>query len=182
MTRLLSVARSSGAWPLRLIGIGLFALAAVGCAGSLPSDLTGGGGSGGGGGGDAGMGGRPMGCANATSIFTNKTCTTICHSAAGAPAFGGFDMTGAGWPNRLVGGMPPAQTMANMNKCGGMTPPLVYLKPNVQPAQGLFLDKLKPNPSCGVQMPMAMPGLGQADMDCIQNWANNVVAGGNGTQ
>jgi hypothetical protein len=117
------------------------------------------------------------GCDMAAELFASHTCNTICHSAAGAPVFGGFDMTAAaGFPKNLVGGMPPTPAAANMNKCGGMTPPLVYLKPGVQPAQGLFLDKLKPNPPCGVQMPMGLAPLSASDLDCIQRWANKLVA------
>ncbi|HVR62213.1 MAG TPA: hypothetical protein VMU50_09965 [Polyangia bacterium] len=123
-------------------------------------------------------GSLPTGC-DTSGIFSKYTCTTVCHGAAGAPSFGGFDMTAATFPHSLVGGMPAAPTMANMNKCGGMNQ--VYLKPGVQPAQGLFLDKLKPNPPCGVQMPMGTGMMLTADeLTCVQNWANNVVAGGTG--
>ena len=58
---------------------------------------------------------------------------------------------------------------------------LVYLKAGVQPAQGLFLDKLKPNPPCGVIMPMTPPVLTSTEIDCVQKWANSIVAGGNGS-
>src|SRR5258708_29662026 len=101
MTRLLSVARSSVAWPLSLIGLGLFTVLTVGCAGSLSPDLLNGGGSGGTSG-DAGN--LPPGCANATAIFMagSHGCTTVCHTTVGAPAFGGFDMQTAGWEKNLV--------------------------------------------------------------------------------
>ncbi len=180
MTRSVSVGRSFGAWPLRMFGSSLLALLLVGCAGSLPPDLLGAGGSGSGGSGGGGSDGGvlPPGCATTAAVFSAHSCTTVCHTVAGASAFGGFDMVTAGWEKKLIGGMPPAQTMANMNKCGGMN--LVYLKTGLQPAQGLFIDKLKPNPPCGVQMPQALQPLTDTEMTCVQNWANNIVAGGTG--
>jgi hypothetical protein len=168
-----------------MFGCSLLALMLVGCAGSLPPELLndgggqGSGGNGGGGGGSGGAGGNlPPGCATAAGVFSSHSCTTVCHTTAGSTAFGGFDMQTAGWEKKLVGGMPPAQTMANMNKCGGMN--LVYLKAGMQPAQGLFIDKLKPNPPCGVQMPQNLAALSDSEVTCIQNWANNIVAGGTG--
>jgi hypothetical protein len=180
MTRFLSVARSSGAWPLSLIAIGMLMLTALGCAGSLPPELAGGGGSGGGTGGMMGGtdgGTPPPGCANATSIFMNHQCTALCHLSANAAGLGGgFDMTGTGFPQRLVGGMPVAGNKDEM--CAGMNK--IYLVAGMQPAQGLFLDKLKATPPCGKQMPSGLGMLAQDEIDCIQKWANNVVGGGPG--
>jgi hypothetical protein len=120
----------------------------------------------------------PVGC-DTTNIFSSHTCTTICHAAAASSVFGGFDMTTTGWQKKLVGEMPPAQTAANMNKCGGMG--LVYLKAGMQPAQGLFLDKLTmATPPCGVQMPMSAAPLSADELACVQKWANNIVGGGSG--
>jgi len=173
MTRTFSVARSSGAWPLSLaLGI-LFTAVVAGCAGELPPELKGGG-SGGSGGMDTG--GLPPGCPAAAKVF--KDHCEVCHSAMAAKDFGGFDMTTAGWQMRLIGMGPPATAPAT-NVCKSMAG-LVYLKPDTQPAQGLFLDKFLATPPCGTQMPQLPPKLTATELTCMQNFANNVVAGGTG--
>jgi hypothetical protein len=140
----------------------------VGCAGGIPPD-------------DAGAGGDTgaMGCANATQIFKNRSCSTVCHTTLAAPGYGGFDMTLPGWEKKLVG-MGPPDNAPDTNKCKGKG--LVYLKKDIQPADGLFMQKLRANPPCGVQMPMTVsPPLPASEMDCVQKWANSIVAGGNGS-
>ncbi len=88
-----------------------------------------------------------------------------------APAFAGFDLY-----KPLVGvGPPDGAPSSNLCKGKGLN----YLN-KTQPATGLLLDKLKPNPPCGEQMPYHLPGLSASDMACMQKWANNIVAGGSG--
>ncbi len=121
---------------------------------------------------------QTKGCANAANIFKSHTCTTVCHLASSAPAFGGFDMTTAGWEKKLIGSGPP-DSAPSSNMCKGKG--FIYLKKDVQPAAGLFMDKLKANPPCGVQMPQLLMPLTAGEIDCVQSWANSIVAGGNGS-
>jgi hypothetical protein len=101
-----------------------------------------------------------------------------CHKAENAVSNGGgFDMTTPGWERKLIGNGPP-DSAPKSNLCKGKN--LVYLEPGMQPAVGLFIQKVKPNPPCGVQMPMLLEPLSSGDVACIQMWANNVVAGGTG--
>ncbi|HEY2902633.1 MAG TPA: hypothetical protein VGL59_18755 [Polyangia bacterium] len=138
----------------------------VGTGGAMNNGGTGGDNSGGSG------GASWEGCAMAAQVFSEHACTTICHVAAAAPAFAGFDMTTSGWEKRLVGAASPA-TAPSSSMCKGMG--RIYLNRTL-PATGLFLDKVKPNPPCGVQMPQALAPLSSSEVDCIQRWANNVVA------
>jgi hypothetical protein len=118
----------------------------------------------------------PEGCATASQIFASHGCTTLCHRPAASASVGGFDMVTPGWEHRLVGAGPLASAPdTSLCKNEG----LVYLN-KTQPATGLFLDKLKPNPPCGLRMPSASPPLAATEIDCIQKWANNIVAGGPG--
>ena len=98
-----------------------------------------------------------------------------CHNPQTAPAFGSLDMFTPGWERKLVGAPPPAGAPGT-NACNKN---LNYLN-RTQPATGLFLDKLKASPPCGAQMPLAAPPLSASQLECIQKWANNVVAGGPG--
>ena len=138
------------------------------------SEGTGGGGSGGAGGGAGGSTGAGGTC-DATPIFTLHTCTVVgaCHDGAGTAA--GFDMLTAGWETPLVGKVSAGGGMgSNASLCGGMG--LVYLKPNVIPAEGLFIDKLTKNPpECGVAMPNLPPLLNATEKACVQSWANALV-------
>jgi hypothetical protein len=109
----------------------------------------------------------------APAILTAK-CTN-CHSTAAAPTFGGFDMTAPGWEKALIG-MGPKDTAPDSNKCKGMMQ--VYLKAGVQPAAGLFIDKITlSTPPCGVKMPM-IGVLSATEITCIKDWASGIVAAG----
>ena len=114
-------------------------------------------------------------CAMAVQIFRGHDCSTVCHTTVTAPAFAGFDMMTPGWETRLVGAATPV-TAPQSSLCRALG--RVYLNRTL-PATGLFLDKLKPNPPCGVQMPMALAPLSVDELDCVQRWANNVVANAN---
>jgi hypothetical protein len=143
---------------------------AMGCGGG--SESTGGtGGAGGGAGGSTGAGGT----CDAMPIFTKHTCTVVgaCHDTNGSAA--GFDMLTAGWETHLVGeAVSGGGTGTLASLCGGMG--LVYLKPNIIPAQGLFIDKLtKSPPECGVAMPNLPPLLNDTEKACVQSWANGLV-------
>ena len=136
------------------------------------------GGSGGSGGSvpDAAADGRlPPGCATANTIFQNKC--VACHSTAAAPTFGGFDMEKPGWAQAMIGGTIPNNAPPS-NKCAAQG--FVFLERGTMPARGLFLDKFKPVPPCGVRMPQ-IGTVSAAEVSCIQDWANNIVAGGDGS-
>ena len=177
MTRLLSVARSTGAWPLSLIAIGMFALFAVGCAGSLPPGLEPGGGSGGMGGGGTGgmMTTAPDVMCSDGMMATAKivsTCgqTAVCHDNAAA-ASGMLTLNNAA---TLVGNLLNKKPNAKSPLCAAYADP--YLKEGSNPPTGLFLEKLKMMPACGASMPFAKPVLPQADIDCLTKWAMGVTA------
>ena len=133
------------------IGAVLFALSAAGCPGTVDPTLwptaTG---SAGAGAGNPGTGGTGVQACDPTPIFVAKLCSTSsCHDANGTAA--NFDMGSSDWQTRLVGVNPKGAGL-NPSMCGANGP---YLVPDVLPATGLFLDKVKPNttPACGVLMP-----------------------------
>lgn len=179
MTRLLSVARSSGAWPLSLIGIGLFSLIAVGCAGSLPPDLVGGGGTGGMGGGGGGTGGMTTtvpdvmcsdGMMATAKIVMSCGQTQICHDATAGSA-GGLSLSDA---TKLAANLVDKKPIMGKSISCGMYPD-PYLKKGSMPPTGLFLEKLKMMPACGSFMPFAKAVLPQADIDCLTMWSAGAV-------
>lgn len=177
MTRSFSVARSSGARPLSMIGSTLLALCLVGCAGSLPENLKGGGGGGGSGGGGSGGGTVPdVMCSDGmkATVKIIMTCgqTAICHDATAASA-GGLILNTA---NVLVGNLLDKNPTAKSTLCSKYGGP--YLKGGSNPATGLFLNKLVMTPACGASMPFAKPLLPQADIDCLTQWATAVTSPG----
>jgi hypothetical protein len=163
-----------------MFGSCLLSFVLFGCPGTIedPSIIGGSGGGMAGTGGAGGTGGgSTMGCAMAPMIFTAHGCTG-CHGGTGIMTLGaGFDMEKAGWEMALVGMGPKTDAPAN-NMCKGMNQ--MYLKAATQPAEGLFLAKLKAGPPCGVQMPQVGQKMTATEVMCIQAWANSIVAGGTG--
>jgi hypothetical protein len=113
---------------------------------------------------------------DANAIFAKYSCANsgACHDASGTAA--NFDMASPGWQTHLVGVSP---------KGGGTLPAVCtpsdgpYLVPGVTPAAGLFMRKLTNMPGCGMEMPYLQPKKLTADeVTCIQEWADNLVAGG----
>ena len=156
-----------------MLGAILLAFAAAGCPGSVDPSLlpsgTGGNTGGGGGGGTT-----PQMC-DPTPIFAMKVCANAgCHDAMGTSA--AFDMASADWQAHLVGGNPKGGG-ALASKCAANGP---YLAPAMLPAKGLFLDKLKDGPTspCGVVMPQVGTKLSSDEFNCVQLWANALVAAG----
>jgi hypothetical protein len=132
-----------------------------------------------GGAGDAGPGSAPdAGPAPSTcdvpAILSQHACTGLCHApgATSPSAGGGFDMMTAAWDKKLVGAGTPASA-PDTNLCKGKG--LNYLDKK-QPATGLFLDKLRPNPPCGQSMPPVGAALSVAERACVQKWADALVA------
>jgi hypothetical protein len=82
-----------------------------------------------------------------------------------------FPMATADWESKLVGVMPKGGgTIASqcMGAAGGNKP---YLVKGSNPAEGLFIDKLKNPPPCGDEMPLLTGPISAADMTCIMQWA-----------
>jgi hypothetical protein len=149
------------------------AFAAAGCPGSVDPSLvpTGKGGNTGGG----GSGGTSAQMCDPAPIYMTKICANAgCHDAVGTSA--NFDMASPDWQTHLVG-VNPKGGGALASMCGSNGP---YLVPNMLPARGLFIDKLKDGttPACGVLMPQVGTKLSPAELDCVQAWANGLVAGG----
>jgi hypothetical protein len=84
-------------------------------------------------------------------------------------------MVTAGWEKAMIGRLPKAGGAQGLgSQCIGTNMP--YLVAGSNPARGLFLLKLTA-PPCGARMPLVPPVFTGPEMDCIQQWANNVVAG-----
>jgi hypothetical protein len=97
------------------------------------------------------------------------TIAGACHDATRSAT--GLDMTSANWPQKLVGTLASnGPTTSIPSQCLNSTEP--YLIKGTLPAQGLFLDKLRPNPPCGDQMPTLGVRMSAEDLDCFQRWAN----------
>jgi hypothetical protein len=83
-------------------------------------------------------------------------------------------MTSAGWEQKLlVTGASNGKIVNSGSLCLGTNEP--YLIKGSFPAQGLFMDKLRPNPPCGLQMTILGGPISAADMECIQRWANSIT-------
>ena len=152
------------------------AIVAVGCPGSVDSSLIPHGAGGNtGSGGAGGTGGTIAQMCDPAPIYAAKVCSNPgCHDAAGTSA--NFDMASADWQTHLVG-VNPKGGGPLASKCDSNGP---YLVPNMQPARGLFIDKLKDGttPACGVLMPQVGTKLTAAELNCVQVWANALVASG----
>jgi hypothetical protein len=110
---------------------------------------------------------------NALPISATHQCAfmSACHDAKGTSA--GFDMATTGWEKTLVGRTPNKGGSAGfMSLCPSTD---VYLVAGSNPARGLFLDKLKPNPPCGNMMPALGSALTASELDCVQRWANGLT-------
>ena len=160
-------------WSVGLSAV-LLALGAAGCPGTVDPSLwpTVAGSAGAG---SPGTGGAGVQACDPAPIFRAKVCAAAaCHDANGTAA--NFDMASDGWQTRLVAVNPQGAGL-NPSLCAANGP---YLVADMQPATGLFLDKLKPNttPACGVLMPQIGAKLDAADFECVQSWANALVMAG----
>jgi hypothetical protein len=143
-----------------------------GSAGSTGSAGSGGKGGSSGAAGSTGAGGAGgTGPCNASSIFAMHSCAFAgaCHDANGTSA--GFNMASVGWEKNLVGKFPKGGgAMGFGSMCGSVNK--AYLVAGSSPATGLFMDKLKRSPPCGSEMPLLTSYLTDAELACIQTWAN----------
>jgi len=153
----------------------LAVVALAGCPGDIdPSiKMPSQGGTGGSG---SGTGGSSADCSGANAgdqIITSTCAIGGCHNASTSPSLnGGLNLTvDSGIATRLVGVMSGANG-ASMCR-GSLAAP--YLDDNSNPATGLLIDKLKPNPSCGVQMPEVPPYLTANQLACVIQWATTLT-------
>jgi hypothetical protein len=108
-------------------------------------------------------------CANAATVLA--TNCTQCHSGPTPPTiYANLDLQSPGVAARLVGVV--AYTGAS-GACAGQGN---LLDPGALPATGILIDKINFAQSCGVGMPSGLPMLSQSDVDCLQAWANGLVA------
>jgi hypothetical protein len=146
----------------------------------------------GGSGGTSGTGGSPdctgnndvnyviMGTGDSKCPGLNcMACAQVgCHvpGALSADLSGGLDLTlDSNIGSRLIGVMSMGSPDTNGSFCAGNTSE-PYLTPNLNPATGLLIDKIKANPSCGKRMPF--PGvspLTAAQISCVEAWAEGLI-------
>jgi hypothetical protein len=118
--------------------------------------------------------GGGSGC-DITPLVTKYSCTLAgaCHDSRGSAA--NFDMASPGWEQRLVGVAPRGGAAAPVpSLCANQG--WVYLVKGSSPATGLFMEKFKMNPSCGITMPNLGIPVSAVDLACFQRWANALTA------
>jgi hypothetical protein len=135
-----------------------------GCSSSDPNHQTG----------TGGTGGSMVDCTgdNEPTMILTSTCTiSPCHNSSTASSLaGGLDLTpDANIKSRLVG---VKSSGKGGSACGSNTTP--YLNAGSNPATGLFIDKLGPNPPCGVRMPQ-VGTLTSTQQQCLKNWATSLT-------
>jgi hypothetical protein len=121
---------------------------------------------------DAGTDAGPTICTQ-TQVDTifSRSCT-VCHDSTGL--YAGLNLTSNGLAGRLLGVAPAGGGTVSPSVCTGMSK--IYLVQGSKPAQGLLIDKIGPNPGCGVRMPYSLPPLNNTDIACIQSWATTVTS------
>lgn len=91
-------------------------------------------------------------------LFVEKCSTTACHEGANPAA--GLDLVGAGLERRVV--LQPA------TQCGG-----VIADPS-DPESSVLIEKLRPDPGCGVGMPLGAEPLPAEDVQCVVEWVSGL--------
>lgn len=92
-------------------------------------------------------------------LFVEKCSTAACHEGS-APA-ADLDLVAPGLETRLV--LKPA------TQCPG-----VIADPS-DPEGSVLVEKLRPDPSCGVAMPLGMELLPEEDVACVVEWVSGLV-------
>ncbi len=105
-------------------------------------------------------------------IISGNCAISGCHNTSSASLLGaGLDLT----PNATIGsrlvGVKSTGTGSSM--CGGNSTP--YLNAGSNPATGLLIEKIHPNPPCGVQMPQVGTTLTSNQQACIVQWATGLT-------
>jgi hypothetical protein len=151
-------------------------LAFSACAGNLSFDADAGASTGGatgaggsiGGGAGGGTGNVITSCANAMTVLASNCFD--CHGSS--PIYANLDLMSAGVETRLVG--VAASVGAPMSMCAGKGN---LLNHGTLPATGILIDKINNRQTCGGLMPyLAGMTIAAADIDCLQQWANGLVA------
>jgi hypothetical protein len=114
----------------------------------------------------AGGGGGAAAC-DVNMIFMTNCAQSGCHDPS--TKFAGLDLTPPVPATRVVGVAPNATSA-----CSGSGK--VFINAGSNPATGLMIDNLKPNPACGYQMPFLETPLTPAQQACLQTWANGLTA------
>lgn len=169
-----------------LAGAVLVAGALSGCPGPLDPTLMGtppsgsggnqgsGGGNGSGGSNPGTGGGGSVDCSGDNAgpmILTNNCATSGCHTADLPALSAGLNLTAdSGIKSRLVD---VKSTGAGASACGSNGTP--YLKSGSNPATGLLIDKIKPSPPCGLQMPFGLSPLSSTQQQCLMQWATTLT-------
>jgi hypothetical protein len=113
-----------------------------------------------------------------SNLTTGCTVIGSCHDNAGSAA--GLDLTSVGWQTKLVGKSPSTAVGAATTKtmCAGPGDNYVYLKAGSNPAEGLFIDKIKPGATapCGVHMPNFGVELSATQFACIQSYLTTITS------
>jgi len=152
----------------------LAVVALTGCPGDIDPSIkmpT----QGGTGGSGSGTGGSSADCSGANAgdqIITSTCAIGGCHNAGTNPLLnGGLNLTvDSGIAARLVGVVSGGN---GASMCGGNATP--YLNDNSNPATGLLIDKIKPSPPCGAQMPEVPPYLTATQQACVIQWATTLT-------
>lgn len=110
---------------------------------------------------------------NAGDQIIASTCAISgCHSSSSAAILGaGLDLTvNSTIGSRLIG---VKSSGTGNSACGANSTP--YLVANVTPATGLLIDKISPNPPCGLQMPEVGTQLTATQRQCVVQWATGLI-------
>lgn len=138
--------------------------ASAGATGAAGNGTTGVGGATGAGGSVA------TSCSDAPAVL--QTNCLQCHSYPPQIVYANLDLQSSGVATRLVGVKPYTGASGS---CAGMGN---LLDRGTLPATGILIDKINFTQSCGYGMPYgALTPMSQTDIDCLQAWANGLVAG-----
>ncbi|WAS93665.1 nucleotide-binding protein [Nannocystis punicea] len=91
-------------------------------------------------------------------LFVEKCSTAACHEGADPAA--GLDLVGADLERRIV--LQPA------TQCGGP------IADPSDPESSVLIEKLRPDPGCGVAMPLGSEPLPEQDVQCIVEWISGL--------
>lgn len=97
-------------------------------------------------------------------LFVDNCSTAACHE--GTTPAANLDLVSPGLETRIV--LQPA------TQCPG-----VIADPS-DPEGSVLIEKMLPDPSCGVVMPLGMPPLPEEDVQCVVEWVSGLVPPGGG--
>lgn len=97
-------------------------------------------------------------------LFVEKCSSGACHEGPAAAA--GLDLVAPGLATRLV--------LQSSSQCGGM------IADPSDPEGSTLVEKLRPDPGCGVAMPLGADLLPEEDVQCVVEWISGLVPPGAG--